>query len=426
MRSHLHILRFLGIAIILAGMIVLIRKDQTQQVRATNPIQHIVFIVKENHSFDNYFGLFPGVNGTTTGQINVQGVSQTIPLGNAVDHPTDYCHLWSCARKAYDKGAMDAFNLADSKCSLAPYPCYTEAQQSFIPNYWQLAQNFVLDDATFSSLIGPSFPNHLYTVAGASGPDPEDSVINNPVGPGHPGNGGGWGCDSASGTTVQLLNRTKVFPCFSFPTLADEMQQANLPWKYYAPLPGQPGYAWSALDAFKQIRNTTIWTQSVVSSSQFVTDAANNQLPAFSWLVPPYNVSEHPPQSTCKGENWTVQQINAVENSPAWSSTVIVVTWDDYGGFYDHVAPQQVDKLGYGFRVPMLIISPYAYAAGNPANPHVDHTTLEFSSVLQLAENIFNLPSLGQRDVSAGNLMSALDTSQAHDQPLILPQRSCP
>jgi phospholipase C len=204
------------------------------------------------------------------------------------------------------------------------------------------------------------------------------------------------------------------------------MQQANLPWKYYAPLPGQPGYAWSALDAFKQVRNTSIWTQNVVSSSQFVTDATNNQLPAFSWLVPPYNVSEHPPQSTCKGENWTVQQINAVENSPAWSSTVIVVTWDDYGGFYDHVAPQQVDKLGYGFRVPMLIISPYAYAAGNLANPHVDHTPLEFSSVLQLAENTFNLPSLGQRDVSAGNLMSALDTSHIHNQPLILQPRSCP
>src|SRR5262249_10319467 len=154
-------------------------------------------------------------------------------------------------------------------------------------------------------------PNHLYTVAGASGPDPEDSVINNPKGPAHPGNGGGWGCDSTSGTTVQLLNHTNVYPCFSFPTLADEMQQVNLPWKYYAPLPGQPGYAWSALDAFKQIRNTSIWTQNVVSSSQFVTDATNNQLPAFSWVVPPYNVSEHPPQSTCKGENWTVQQINA-------------------------------------------------------------------------------------------------------------------
>jgi phospholipase C len=128
----------------------------------------------------------------------------------------------------------------------------------------------------------------------------------------------------------------------------------------------------------------------------------------------------------CEGENWTVQQINAVMQSKAWSSTVIILTWDDYGGFYDHVAPPAVDQLGYGFRVPMLIISPYAFATDNPGNRHIGHTRLDFASVLKLAETVFNLPSLGKRDATAGDLMTQLDFSRVHNQPLVLPLRTCP
>ena len=112
-------------------------------------------------------------------------------------------------------------------------------------------------------------------------------------------------------------------------------------------------------------------------------------------------------------------------NSPAWANSIIILTWDDYGGLYDHVVPPVIDGLGYGFRVPLLVISPYAYVSNNTTNPHVDHDTLEFSSVLLLAEQIFSLPSLGRRDTSAGNLMNALDFTQVHNSPLILPQRTC-
>src|SRR5205807_1803784 len=100
--------------------------------------------------------------------------------------------------------------------------------------------------------------------------------------------------------------------------------------------------------------------------------------------IAPGTASEHPGDSNppttsmCTGENWTLQQINAVEQSPAWSSTAIIVTWDDYGGYYDHVAPTQVDQLGYGFRVPFLVISPYAHASDNPNNVHISHDKLEF------------------------------------------------
>jgi phospholipase C len=134
------------------------------------------------------------------------------------------------------------------------------------------------------------------------------------------------------------------------------MTQNHVSWKYYAPPSSDKGYVWSALDAFKQDRETSIWKSHVVNWMNFATDAQSGKLPAFSWLTAPYADSEHD-VSTCVGENWTVQQINAVMSGPNWSSTVIILTWDDFGGFYDRVPPQQVDALGYGFRVPFMVIS---------------------------------------------------------------------
>jgi len=224
-----------------------------------------------------------------------------------------------------------------------------------------------------------------------------------------------------------LYNGKKVYPCFTYATLADEMTAAGVSWKYYAPQAGQNGYQWNALNSYSQDRGPTY----DVPWQHFATDAANNQLPAFSWLVPPSSSSEHPvagsgtPLSMCAGENWTVQQINAVENSPSWKSTVIILTWDDYGGFYDHVAPTNVDALGYGFRVPLLVISPYAHADDNH-NHHISHDSFEFSSVLKLAEETYNLPSLNRRDVTAGDLMKTLDFSLVWNKPLLLSQRQCP
>ncbi|GAC1648976.1 MAG: hypothetical protein NVS4B9_40250 [Ktedonobacteraceae bacterium] len=301
--------------------------------------------------------------------------------------------------------------------------------QSLIPNYWQLAQNYVLSDRTFSSEMAASFVNHLFTVAGASGIDQNDSAETNP----HLPNGQptpNWGCDAPTGTITKLYNGSYVYPCMSsqpgqmttMPTLADEMNTAGVSWKFYADLdPTIHGYQWNTLNAFPSVRTSS----NVVSWQQFATDAANDQLPQFSWLTYPTTYSEHPPASTCVGENQTISDIEAVMNSPAWANTVIILAWDDYGGFYDHVVPPVVDGLGLGFRVPLMIISPYAYAGDNPTNPHVTHDVFEFSSVLKLAEEVFGLPSLGQRDVNAGDLMSTLDFSAVHNPPLPLQQRTC-
>jgi len=413
------------VLLIVCSFLAWVGSDQTpHRVQATSPIQHIVFIDKENRTFDSYFGLFPGANGTTTGKVKVNGVVKTITLNVAPDKALNYCHGWNCAHGAYDKGQNDNFAAADAskQCNTSPYTCYQEAQQSLIPNYWKLAQNFVLSDNTFSSALTASLTNHLFTAAGNGGSTTlAKEIINNPS---NGSTNNKWGCDAPSGTTVQLEDGTKEFPCVTDTTLADEMQTANVSFKWYGAPTTDSGYKWDSLDTFKQDRNGTVWSHNV-PWTQMATDLTNNALPAFSWVTPPFAQSEHAPQSVCVGENWSAQIIQNIENSSAWSSTVIIVAWDDWGGFYDHVPPQQLDGMGYGFRVPMIIISPFAFANDNPTQPHITHAQYELASVLKLAEEVFNLPSLGQRDASAGDLMQALNFTVMNPT-VPLTQRTCP
>jgi phospholipase C len=159
----------------------------------------------------------------------------------------------------------------------------------------------------------------------------------------------------------------------------------------------------------------------VVTESDFVTDALAGNLPALSWVTPPSADTDHPPDSACIGENWTVQQINAVMQGPTeqWNRTVIVLVWDDFGGFYDHVAPPYRDQYGLGIRVPWLIISPWAVRG-------VYHTEIEFASVLRFMEETFGLPSLGRADAIANDMQDAFNYSQSPLAPLVLNQRICP
>jgi phospholipase C len=381
-------------------------------------IQHIVFIIKENRSFDNYFGTFPGADGATTGVIST---GQRIALGHSPNiMPQDIGHSWGDTRTAMDNGKMDRFDLVSAATGpdgqLLPMTQFLDAD---LPNYWSYAENFVLGDRMFSSLTGPSFPNHLYTVAAQSG-----GVIDVPVDPNlqpHPI----WGCDTDPTTTVNVMdqngNITTQFPCFDFPTIADSLETAGVSWRYYAPVAGQVGYIWSAFDAISHIRASPLWQQRVVPFGQFLSDAANGALPSVSWLIGDMNVSDHPRSTlgVCAAENWTVQYINAVMQGPNWSTTAIVLTWDDFGGFYDHVAPPAADEYGYGPRVPLLVISPYAKQGV------VSHTVYEFSSVLQLIETRFNLAPLTMRDTVANSMLDAFDFTRTPAPPLIRPLRSC-
>ena len=386
--------------------------SQAQAVGNMGVIQHIVFIIKENRTFDNYFGTFPGADGATSGTIST---GKVIKLGHTPDRtPRDICHSWECAILAIDSGRMDKFDLIKGGNRKGDFLAYTQLTEQDIPNYFAYARNFVLADRMFSSLHGPSFPNHLYTVAAESG-----GAIANPE-----RSHNVWGCDAAADVTVKVIDSggsvKEQFPCFDFQTLADSLEAAHVTWKYYAPTKGEDGYIWSALDAINHIRNSPLWSEHVVPDTQFVIDAKNGQLPAVSWLVTIEPLSEHPPESTCQGENWTVQQLNALMEGPNWNSTVVFLTWDDFGGFYDHVAPPNVDQFGLGPRVPLLIISPFAKKG------FISHTTYEFSSFLKFVEERYNLKPLGNRDKMANDMSDSFDFTQKPLPPLILQPHSCP
>ena len=375
-------------------------------------IQHIVFIIKENHSFDNYFGRFPGADGAVTGRLSN---GQLVPLGVSPDQVApDISHSSDAAYLAYDGGKMDRFNLEAGAVTLGVNTAYTQMREQDISRYWAYARHFTLDDHFFSTLMGPSFPNHLVTIAATAG-----GVVSNPN---H--NGGAWGCDSAPGAFVYTVSETghrgATFPCFDFETLADRLNQHGISWRYYAPPQNRPGYIFSTFDAIRHIRRGPQWETNVVPWTGFQADVARGDLAPVTWLVTDTAESEHPPASACLGENTTVADLDALMRSPLWKSTAVFVTWDDFGGFYDHVAPPRRDQLGLGPRVPTLVISPYARRG------YVDHATYDFSSLLRFVERRFGLAPLTTRDAHAADLSGSFDFTAPAAAPYPLQPHACP
>jgi phospholipase C len=311
------------------------------------------------------------------------------------------CNGWDCAIQSMDGGKMDGFDLISG--GLAAYTQVTEQQ---IPNYWEYARHFVLADRYFTSVHGPSLPNHLFTVAAQSG-----GVIDNPS-----GTSGGTACDGSPSGTVTVLdangNWTRQSPCFDFMTLPDLLERAGISWKDYTDGDG-------IVAKIRHIRNSSMWTNNRATLAQFLQDAQSGQLPAVSWFEP-WEGSEHPPESVCAGDNQIAGLVNAIMQGPAWNSTVVFVTYDDFGGFYDHVPPPQVDEQGLGPRVPLLIISPFAKPG------YVSHTVYEHSSILKFIETRYQLQSLTPRDAAASNMLDSFDFGQPPQPPLILPSHQCP
>jgi phospholipase C len=350
-------------------------------------INHIIVIMMENHSFDNYFGTYPGANGLPN---NVclpisKGSNQCVhPYHfNSTTLSGDLCHDWNCAHIAYDKGKMDGFVYADKGSALSMG--YFDYRQ--IPYYWDYASQFVLLDNYFSSLMGPTTPNRMYLLAGQSGGITSD---------------------------VNLLPNRSAYT-FYFKFIGDELNTKGITWKYYS---GFPDFfnGFNPLPAFSEFKtNASMWKH-LAYDRQFFIDIAQGNLPHVAFVTPQSDqCSEHPPYDVTCGQNFVVRVVNAVMQSRYWNSSAIFVTWDEYGGFYDHVPPPQVDKFGYGFRVPLLIISPYARQG------FIDHKVADHTSILKFIETIFSLPPLTQRDASASNLMEAFDFSQPPRPPLVLP-----
>jgi phospholipase C len=415
------------------------------------PIKNVVFMVKENRTFDIYFGKYPGANGATTGKTCDGG---TIPLQPMLDRSSpDITHEWAPALTAYNDGGMNCFDMITT----AQYPGggplgYQQADEADIPNYWLLAKTFVLSDSFYSSLHGPSFPNHLYTIAAQSGGVTDNPFASDPALPNAPQVGpcgsvascpepgeaglepsdvppytvksGIWGCDADPKVRVQVIDEEgeveDIYPCLDFKTLGDELDAAGVTWKMYAPVEGKydggfqgsGGYIWTVYDAIRHMRDSPEWGKHVVPIDDFVVDAKAGNLPQVSWISTPSVVSEHTPASVCTGENWTVSVLQALASGPQWGSSATFLTWDDFGGFYDHVAPTQIDLYGLGFRVPLLVVSPYAKGGT------IDHTRAEFSSVLKFIETDFDLPPLTKRDMNSPDMTQDFDFTQ---QPIALP-----
>lgn len=381
---------------------------------ATDPIQHIVIIDKENRSFDNYFGTFPGADGATKGPIST---GKIVRLLHTPDHTLlDIAHQGAAPQIAERNGRMDGFNLLPGAIQDGRDIAMSQLHQSDIPNYWKYAKAFTLDDHFFSTVNGPSFPNHLVSVAGSS----RNTIDNPTLNTFH-----SWGCDAGPFTRVESVNPVTgvhyfVKPCFDMTTLPDLLQSAHVSWRYYAPGQYQSGYIWSSLDSIRHIRYSSLWKTNVPPTTQFTTDIKKGTLPAVSWVVTNEIVSEHPPYSACAGENWTVSTLNTLMRSPLWSSTLVILTWDDFGGFYDHVPPPRLNYVAYGPRVPTIVISPWV-------RPHyIDHGVFDFTSILRYIEDKYKLPRLSQYDRRARSIASELDFQQKPLPPLVLHGRKCP
>ncbi len=388
---------------------------QARSVPATAnfPIQHIVIIDKENRSFDTMFGRFPGADGAISA---LTSSGSSVPLGRTPDRMLlDVGHAGAAAVLAVNNGRMDRFDLLPGARQQDHDLALSQFHQADIPNYWAYAQHFTLDDHFFSTIMGPSFPNHLVSVAATSG-----NTIDNP----HGQIVHAWGCDGGSQSLVDGITPAgKPFvthPCFNFPTLPDLLQSRGLSWRYYAPPMFASGYVWSALDAIRHIRYSPLWRSNVLPDRTFVDDVRHHHLAAVTWIVTDAEHSDHPPNSICVGEGWTVKTINAIMRSPFWKNTAIFLTWDDFGGFYDHVSPPREDSISLGPRVPTIVISPYA------RRHFVDHSVFDFDSMLRFIEEDFHLPPLTARDRSALPMISSFDFGGRPQPPLVLSPRRCP
>lgn len=385
------------------------------------PIKHVVFIIKENRSFDHLFGLFPGTNSVTVAMDH----GKKRPMDPGIDQraPVDIPHCYECQLEAINDGKMDGFNIGPEADRLA----FTQMKAEQIPAYWHWAENYVLSDNFFASAIGPSFPNHLFTIAAQSG-----GAKDNPRRPNSTlkdmqavGLAKSWGCDIGEGGTVTVWDaegrEVTVPPCFDFKTEGDLLNEANIPWSYYAATNHEYGYIWSSYSAIKRYReNPELWAQHIKPVGDVVQDIENDLLPPVTWITPRGETSDHPgsDNSFCHGQNWTAEIVNAIMEGPMWEDTAIFITWDDYGGFYDHVMPPTIDDYGLGIRVPLITVSPYAKQG------LVDKNLGEFSSVLRFIEDNWGLSQLTNRDRDALNLSYNFDFEQEPRPPDPVPLRT--
>jgi len=359
------------------------------------PIRHFITLMQENHTFDNYFGTYPGVDGIPKGACVPLDPSRgrkpcmkPFHIGSNAIEQRDLDHSAATYRLQYASGRMDGFISAlrrrnqDGRLALG----YRDARD--LPFYWNLADEYVLYDRFFSSAGAGSFLNHIYWISASPGAG-YDRV---------PPDGFG-----------------------NLPTIFDRLQEAHVSWKFYVQN-YEPRLNYRTLEHFPGNRaSQVIWVpvlnfdrylrdpsfmRHVVNLDEYYKDLQTGQLPEVAFIAPS-GPSEHPPSSLASGQAFVRSLINALMRSQDWKSSAFLLAYDDWGGWYDHVKPPQVDAFGYGFRVPALLVSPYARRG------HVDSTTLDFTSILRFMEDNWRLRPLTSRDRNANSIADGFDFSKA-------------
>ncbi len=421
----------------------------------STPIKHVIVLIQENRSFDNFFATYPGADGATTGQAAampspiayscasnpkhpvVITKPTTVPLtkvslvGAGFPHnfgaDNDLDHIYDPGYVTeLDSGKMDGFDLVrfgangvgpQAECTYA----YQYVDLKDIKPYWDIAKQYVLADHMFDTQGSSSFTGHQDLIAGGTAVNYElskygdNSVIDNPYNM-------PWGCDSPSGTITalittagQYLPTAGPYPCFTYETIRDQLDAKKISWKYYTVAPNKGGAGiWNAFDAIAAVRHSSEWHSNVTTSPNVIfRDIRAGKLPSVAWVTPDAPNSDHPNEiigkvPTDNGPSWIASVVNAIGGSKYWKSSAIVILWDDSGGFYDHEPPAFYDNQGgLGFRIPMLIVSPYVQA-------HVEHTQYESASVLKFIQDNWGLGSLpATPDARAASIGNAFNFSQS-------------
>jgi phospholipase C len=398
-------------------------------------IKHVVIVMQENRSFDHYFGTYPGAHGfprDAHGNITVcipdpaAGNCQK-PYHDPHDTNSGGPHTAPDANADVDGGKMDGFvKTVESSMSFdtSKPSCVVSARppncvdvmgyhdQREIPNYWTYAKNFVLQDHMFEPVLSWSLISHLYMMSGWSArcTNPLDRMtcatdLNAPDGDGVPSTSTSLGDISAGPGILVPSDADDVAnspqpPDYAWTDLTYLLYKRAVSWRYYLAQGTEPDCSNGQMTCTPQpqvVNTPEIWNPlpdfqtvhqdgqlgNIQPDTQLFADAKAGSLPAVSWVVPSGDNSEHPPATVSAGHGHVTRIINAIMSGPDWSSTAIFLAWDDWGGFYDHMAPPIVDGHGYGMRVPGLVISPYARRG------YVDHQTLSFDAYLKFIEDDF-------------------------------------
>ena len=429
----------------------------TANTVAGQRIKHVIVIMQENRSFDTYFGTYPGADGIP--------MQNGVPLVCVPDPATATCikpyvdhadvngggpHGEANATADINGGKMDGFvtEVAKAKTSCAdpnnPVCANSTTPDvmgyhtpSDIPNYWTYAQDFVLQDHMFEPNASWSLPEHLFMVSEWSArctqhdnPSSCTNQLQNPGSPPGPNNKGAGAPIYAWTDLTYLLHKNAVSWGYyvvngSEPDCSIDSALSCAAVQQNAKTPG----IWNPLPYFDTVRQDG-QLGNIQSVDNFYTAARAGTLAAVSWVVPSGPVSEHPPGAVSAGQSYVTSLVNAVMASPDWNSTAIFLSWDDWGGFYDNVAPPNVDVNGYGLRVPGIVISPYARRG------YLDHQTLSFDAYDRFIEDVFlngqrldphtdgrpdPRPDVREDASQLGNLMSDFDFSQQAHAPVTLP-----